>query len=311
MNRETIPITSEEQWLELRKQDITSTAMAGLFGLSPYCTVFELYHAKKTGLELPFETNDRMDKGLRMEGYAAQEVAIKEGWEVEAINDYIRLTDYKMGASFDFEATCPKRGKGILEIKALDFFRHRESWSEDEIPADKEVQIRQQLLCAGKYKWGAVAAFTSVYDYHLYFFDRDKGFEAGMITAAQEFWADVEAGREPKPDFYRDAPVIAELYKNAGGDLANFTDNEEYDALVARFSRLKEQANAFDKDVKAAQAELHLFLADKGGGISDNWQVKAGWTKGSPGTVVTKDMVGTVIGAKKPHRRCDIKYLKS
>ena len=307
MKRIEILPESQEHWLELRKDDITSTAMAALFGLSPYQTVFELYHAKKDGLVLPFETNDRMEKGLRMEAYAAQEVAIKEGWTVKPLNEYIRIEGKRIGASFDFEATCPKKGKGILEIKALDVFRHKDAWSEDEIPADKEMQIRHQLMCADKYDWGVVCAFTSVYDYHKYEFDRDAEFEAGMLDAAEKFWKDVDEGNEPEPDFYRDAAVFAELYKNAGGDLADRTGDELFEAAALKFNRLKLQAAAAAEDKDAAKAELWRILENQGGAWGDKCRVGAGWAKGSKGREITQDMVGTYIGARKPWRRCDVK----
>jgi len=302
--RETLHPKNEEDWLEMRKADITSTMMPALFELSPYATVFELYHAKKSGLVLPFESNERMEKGKRMERYAAEEVALKEGWTVRPLNEYIRISGERIGSSFDFEATCPKRGKGILEIKALDFFIHKESWSQDEIPADKEIQIRHQLMCADRYEWGVVCAFTSVYDYHKYFFERDQEFEDGMVSATRQFWKDVDEGNEPKPDFYRDAPVIDALYRNAGGDLEDRTGDEELEAVLARYNRNKQLEKQAGEDKDAAKAEIHRRLAEAGGAWTDGFRVKAGWTRGSQGTTITQDMVGTIIGARAPYRQC-------
>lgn len=311
MQREVITPKSEQDWLDLRKKDLTSTMMPALFGLSPYSTVFELYHAKKNKVFLPFETNERMEKGKRMEGYAAQEVAIREGWDVRPKDSYIRLKGKRIGSSFDFEVSCPKKGLGILEIKALDFFRHKEYWSEDEIPADKEIQIRHQMMVSGEYSWGVVCAFTSVYDYHPYFFERDMDFESGLLEAAEKFWSDVDNGREPRPDFYRDAPVIAELYKGAGGELVDRTKDQALDSAILKYEISKEQEARAKADKEAAKAQIHRMLENDGGAYTENFRVKAGWTKGSPGKEITGEMVGEVIYAKNPHRRCDVARLKN
>ena len=50
MATEVIAFRSEQEWLDLRKKDITSTDVAALFNLSPYKTEFELYHEKLSGV---------------------------------------------------------------------------------------------------------------------------------------------------------------------------------------------------------------------------------------------------------------------
>ena len=36
----------EAEWLAMRRQDVTSTETAALFGLSPYTTAFEVWHQR-------------------------------------------------------------------------------------------------------------------------------------------------------------------------------------------------------------------------------------------------------------------------
>lgn len=308
LERDYFTPNSESEWLDLRKPDLTSTMMPALFDLSPYTTAFELYHAKKSGVEVPFETNERVEKGKRIEEFAAAEVAADQKWLARRNPHYIRMPDLRLGSSFDFHAECPKRGNGILEIKAVDFFIHKARWSEDEVPAHIEVQVRHQMMLADV-TWACVAAFTSIYDYHPYFFARDLEFEKGLQEAAQKFWADVDAGNEPRPDFYRDAPVIAQLYKDAGGELADKTGDKSFEGVAARFLRWKNEESAAKKGKEAAKAEMHRLLENSGGAYSDKYRVVAGWTKGSAGTVVTADMVGQVIGAKAGYRQCNITEL--
>ncbi|MGB9154376.1 MAG: YqaJ viral recombinase family protein [Alphaproteobacteria bacterium] len=305
-----VPITSEDQWLSLRKSDLTSTEISALFNLCPYLTKFELYHAKKDGLILPFKENERMKDGKDMEVFAANKVAKKNGWTVRPLQVYARIPELRLGASFDFEAICPKRGKGILEIKAVDYFRHKQKWSEEEIPPHIEIQARHQMLCAKEYNWSCVAAFTSIYDHHEYLFDRDEAFENGLIAASKSFWSDVDNGHAPEPDFVKDAAVISALYKNAGGEAVDLSADNQLSDLLAEYLRVKEEAKSWGDKQDALKSEIHFKMGERAKGFTPEYAVDTGWTKGSEGTVVTTEMVGTVIGAKSGYRKLLVKPYK-
>ena len=59
MTRQTITPRDREHWLSLRAQDLTSTDVAALFGMSPYKTKFELWHEKRSGERVRIAQNDR------------------------------------------------------------------------------------------------------------------------------------------------------------------------------------------------------------------------------------------------------------
>jgi putative phage-type endonuclease len=309
MTREIIEITSEDQWLQLRTHDLTSTAISALFDLSPYCTKFEVYHAKKSGLILPFDENERVKKGKRIESYVAQEVGLKMGWEVQPLNVYARIPGERMGSSFDYEAICPVRGKGILEIKGVDYFQHKAKWLDDEAPEHIEIQLQHQLECIDEYEWGCISACTSIYDTHEYIRERDHDMGLALRTAANKFWADVDAGNEPAIDFYRDGPVLDLLYSKAGGEPIDATKDEELDALISKHVRLGREIKAMDADRDAAKAQIHRRLENAGGAYTAGGKVTCGWTKDSVGKLVTEEMVGTYIGAKKGYRQCLTKIM--
>ena len=309
MARGLIKVESEAHWLDLRRDDITSTMSPALFGLSPYSTRFELYHAKASGVEVEFKTNDRVEKGSRMEQYAAQEVAQRMGWHVEPFKDYMRIPGARMGSSFDCIATKPDGSRGILEIKAVDFFRHREAWVDDQAPEHIEIQLQHQLECADEFEWGAIAAFTGIYDFQLYERDRDREFGAALQSAVAEFWAMVDARQEPEPDFARDDAVIARLFKDRGAPPLDLTADDDFAALVARFDVAKSSAAEFSKQADAAKAELHFRLADAPGGYSSRYKVTAGWTKDTPPRVITETDIGSEIGGRKGYRQLLIKDL--
>lgn len=307
--REFISIESEEQWLAERAKDVTSTGMAALFGLSPYTTKFEMYHAHKSGLHLPFDENDRVKKGKRMEMHAAEEVALKLDAAVKKIDWYARIPNERMGSSFDYELTMPDGELVLLELKAVDHFRHKETWLDDEAPPHIEIQLQHQLECADKYDHGVIAAFTGIYDFTLYERERDRDMGQALRRAARAFWEDVDVGREPSVDFSRDQSVLDLLYKSAGGEPIDATKDVELDALIAKHVRLGREIKIMDEDRDATKAQIHRKLENAGGAWTENGKVITKWTKDSVGTLVTSDMVGTYIGARKGYRQCLTKLI--
>lgn len=309
MNREIIPIRSEEAWLRLRQRDLTSTAISAVVGASPYATAFEIYHAKKSGLQVPFENNERVKKGNRGEQYCAQEVSEKTGWPIRKISEYIRIPELRMGSSFDYEIQCPERGWGILEIKMVDFFQHKAKFTDDECPMHMEIQLQHQFECADRYEWGMLAVFTGIYDYISY--ERERNHEMGenLCAVAKKFWADVETGNEPMIDYGRDAPVLDLLYKDAIGSPIDKTGDDELEALIAKHVRLGREIKEMDKERDAAKAQIHHRLENAGGAFTESYKVITDWVYDFPGTTVTAEMVGTRIGARKGYRKCLTKSL--
>lgn len=305
MTREITEITSEEQWHALRNQDVTSTGSASLFGLSPYLTQFELYHSHKSGIPLPFEVTERMEKGKRMEQYAAQEVADKlEAVNVRPLNVYARIPGERFGSSFDYELEFSCGEKVLLEIKAVDFFRHKNTWVENEAPEHIEIQLQHQLEAIDRYDRGIIAAFTSIYDFTPYERARDREMGKALRSAVKKFWHDMDNNTEPKPDFARDGDMIAELYKGAAGEAVDMTDDDEFNALLAKYERVKKSAAESKAEQDALKTEIHFKLGNKGGAFTKGYKINTGWTAGSAGTMITSDMVGTVINARKPYRKC-------
>ena len=306
MTREIIEITDHDQWLGLRKNDVTSTMSPALFDLSPYMTKFELYHAKKSGVEIPFKENDRMHKGTRMEQYAAQEVAIKQGWTVRPLNIYARIPEARMGTSFDYEVTCPVRGKGILELKAVDYRQHKQKWVDGEAPEHIEIQLQHQLECADCYEWGVIAAFTGIYDFHLYARERDRGMGANIVKAIKGFWHDVETGNEPSPDYARDGEVIDALYAGADGETLDMSADDSFDMLLSKFPRLRDEEQAAKQEKEATRSEILYLVGSHTGAYTERYKLNAKFTKDTKGTLVTPEMVGTTIGARKGYRQCQV-----
>ena len=129
MNATTITPKDEADWLAMRKQDVTSTESAALFGMSPYLTHFDLWHRKHSGNVPEFKTNERMKWGNRLESAIAHGIAEEQGWKVSPMKEYMRLPTSRIGSSFDFVITS--LGEPVhLEIKNVDYLAFRDGWIE-------------------------------------------------------------------------------------------------------------------------------------------------------------------------------------
>jgi len=309
MERITLKCNNREDWLEYRKPDITSTDTAALFGLSPYKTRFELYHKHASGIILPFTSNERVDKGNRMEAAIAHEAALQEGWtDLKPFKDYVRIPSERIGSSFDFEA-IDKDGEPILvEIKMVDYFRYRDMWVDSQAPDHIEVQVAHELMLAGRFKRCAIVAWTGTYDCNVIYRERDPNMERGILTAIRKFWQDVDARNEPAPDFARDEDMIAALFRSLRPDPADMSDTSLDDKLTA-YELARLQAKEFDDKAKALKAEIHFALGDVGEAFTNQYKIGAKWTKDSSGTLITDAMVGTSIGGRKGYRQLNLKRL--
>jgi predicted phage-related endonuclease len=305
MKREILRPETEEAWLAMRREVVTSTAATALFELSPYLTEFQLYHAMKSKLDLPFEPNERMLVGSRMQDFAADEVAREHDWEVWRADEFVLIPEIRMGSSFDYRIRDKERGEGLLEIKAVDWNIHRNTWVDEEAPEHIEIQLQHQLEVYDKFEWGVIVAFTGIYEKHLYFRDRDREFGAAIVNRVMKFWADVDAGNEPDPDFGRDGPTIKALFKG-GPEALDRTQDQEFNALLAKYAFLKDEKKVMENYLEETQNEIIRRLGNHSEAYGDRYKFKVSMIKESLGRLVTAEMVGEHVGGKAAHPRCRI-----
>jgi putative phage-type endonuclease len=230
---------NQEEWLKLRLRDVTSTEVSALFGLSPWTTVFEVWHQKKNQEIVDFHKNERMSWGTRLQDAIAHGVAEDDGLKIRRMDEYIRQEDKFMGASFDFEILDDE---GILEVKNVDSFIFKDGWIVDgdniEAPPHYELQVQHQLAVSEK-KYAVIAALVGGNRIVKIRRERDEKVISAIETKVKEFMYSLIEDREPKPDFVRDAEFISRLYGfaepgkilNAEGDIEIATAAHEYRSL--------------------------------------------------------------------------------
>lgn len=305
----------ESHWLELRRQDVTSTESACLFGMSPYLTRFELWHAKRSGEARPFVTNDRVRWGNRLEAAIAQGIAADNGWEITPMKDYYRLPDERIGASFDFVITSLPE-PALLEIKAVDYLAFRDGWQiedEDEPapPAHMEIQIAHQQLVSGirrTYLGALVGGNRTVVIQR----DADDDVQRAIRARIAEFWRTVDAGEAPPAVMPEDAAALIRLNSHAEpGKLLDASDDNELAAMIAEYRQAKRDEDNAKEHAEVMKAQILERIGDAEKVIVQGGSLSCGVVSDSLGTLVTTEMVGTYVGARKGYRRMQFFAKKS
>jgi putative phage-type endonuclease len=298
LTRISITPDNEAHWLSLRTQDLTSTDVAALFGLSPYKTPFELWHEKKAAEVVRIADNDRMWWGRRLESAVAQGIADKQGWAVRPFKEYMRIPEARLGASFDFRIIAPishapqSDGSGlgvydgdtsddaILEIKCVDFLAFRDGWTiEDdfiEAPPHIELQVQHQMLVSGLSR-AYIGVLVGGNRIEVIERQADPQVHAGILAAARQFWADLAAGIAPPPVMPDDAgAVIAMNQYAAPGKLLDARSDPSVIAAVAEYAAASARAKEADEAKQVAKADLLLAIGDAEKVLVDGYSVSAG-----------------------------------
>lgn len=303
---ETIAIESQEQWLQQRAKDVTSTEVSALYGLSPYLTEFELFHNKRDNVVVRLEPNERMRWGNRLEAAIAHGAAEDQGWDISKLNVYMRDMDARIGSSFDFQINSKSDGPGILEIKNVDGLQYRRAWIDDgagniEAPEHIELQIQHQMEISG-YEWTALVALVGGNEQKIVLRNRDREIGADIRQRVKAFWEQVQNNTAPSPDYSADAEfIIKKLHADADANLIAQSD-ASLDQLIEQYAYLTRMIKEQDtlKDATKAQILERIGMASKV--VSPLGTISCGVTKDSLGTLITPDMLGTYVGARKGFR---------
>jgi putative phage-type endonuclease len=284
LTRISITPDNEEHWLGLRTQDLTSTDVAALFGLSPYKTKFELWHEKLAAEIVRLQDNPRMAWGRRLESAVANGIAEDMGWSVRPFKDYMRIPEHRIGASFDFmvqdRAGVDDSAAAILEIKCVDFLAFRDGWTiEDdfiEAPAHIELQVQHQMLVSGLSR-AYIGVLVGGNRIEVLERQADPKVHAGILAAAAKFWADVAAGNAPPPVMPDDAAAVIAMNQYAApGKLLDARGNPDVIAAVAEYAAASARAKEAEEAKQVAKADLLLAIGDAEKVLVDGYSVSAG-----------------------------------
>ena len=280
MKRDIISPANREVWLQHRLLDVTSTEVSALFDESPYMTHFTLWHNKRDKVAEAISDNERMKWGRRLQDAIARGIAEDHGWRCEPIPEYWRIPEARMGASFDWRVFDADGRPGILEIKNVDRDIFLRDWKDDEAPAHIEMQFQQQVHITG-YDWGAIAALVGGNQATVLLRERDAQVGAGLQAAIAKFWASIEAGTPPAPDFMQDADTIRRAYGFAEpGKLLDARGDERVAQLCAQYTEATAAETAAKEAKNAARSELLTIIGDHEKTLAQGFSISAAMRAG-------------------------------
>jgi putative phage-type endonuclease len=298
---EIIPYTDEKAWLEMRTKVLTSTDIGALFGISPYCTLYELWHRKHDGYQVAFEPNQRMKLGTALQDAIAHYAAAENKWNIRRMDEFIQNVDLRLGSSFDysienenmhmgFEAdpsVALLKPIGLLEVKNVDYMIFKKDWIEKEdgsieAPLHIEIQCQHELLVSGlDVLWLAVLVGGN--DLKLIKRTPDQRIFDAIKQKSAEFWQSIDSNTPPSPNLDTDADFIKTMFQLAEpGKVISVKGNEHINELVARYTALKEFNKANELKTESIKAEIITLIGDAEKILGDNYSIDAGITGSSP-----------------------------
>lgn len=242
-----LKFTTESEWLAARKQDITSTEVAALFGMSPHKSRLKLWMEKAGRIESDFEDNPFTKWGRRLQNAIGTGIAEDEGWEAQDLALlYLRCPECRLGASMDFLAISPAEGRKLLEVKSTTYFDEEAGWFENKAPIHYEFQIQTQLHLAIKdgqdIQGGVIGALDGRKNTKVYRRTLDRDLMALVEIEAKKFWRSIELNEPPAPDYLVDSDLIRKLQGPIDlGRNISLTGNNKAHQLIERYLELSSE----------------------------------------------------------------------
>lgn len=289
---ENIKITSRDQWLALRRNDVTASAAGALLGVHEYATAYGLWALKSGKIEEDAEVSPAMIRGMLLEPVALKLLQMQRpDWDFrwngtpgELDGHYWRDTDHRIGATPDCWATGPDGRHHIVQVKTIQASIFRRKWmtNDDSESAEAEISpplwtVVQAIIESHLTKVeGAMLALLVIgagLDMHMI----DVPVHAGIIDRVQaavaDFWRRVAENDPPAPDYAADGATIAKLYGSDNGLEVDLRADNRMPALLADRKKLMAiRKDAYDR-LEPINAELKHKLGSHAGAYVPGWHV--------------------------------------
>lgn len=299
-------ITSREQWLKLRGQDVTASTAAALLGIHPYQTAYALWALKTGRIADDVEETPPMRRGRLMEPLAVQMLREERpDWQISdhPVGLYFRDPATRLGATPDLLARDENGKWGIVQLKSVEAGIFRRDWRDADGNVSPPLWIVIQAivechLCG--FEWAAVAPIVVGHGVEIPVVP--VPLHAGIIERIKAevaaFWRMVEDGRHPDVDYGRDADLLALLHAGDERVLDLSADNELPDLIAKR-----EALSAEKKATETQWDENRARILGKMEG--------AGAAKMADGRLVTAKRINIAAHQRAASTRIDIRVKKA
>ena len=263
---------SYEDWLEYRRLGIGGSDIAAICGISKWRTPMHVY-LEKLG-EAPEESiGEAAEWGTRLEPLIADKFA-QEHPEWAIIEKKVIYCHHEQEwalANLDRLIICPKRGRGILEIKTASEYLKQE-WDNGNIPDYYYVQLQWYMFIMNL-DFGYFATLIGGNKYREYEVYRDDELIAQIVRLAEDFWHQYVQIRHCPPVDGSDAcsKLLARLYPKAKNETV--LPLEDMDNIETYLS-MKQQKKILETAIAEMENRLKSCLGDYEIGIAGSYKLK-------------------------------------
>jgi|SRR5262245_12896851 len=289
-------ITDRAQWLRWREEFVGASEVSALFGAHPYVTALRLFVAK-SGVTFEDKDNPILRRGRIMEPAVGAAVAEERpDWTITRSKSFYCDPETRISATPDFFIHGDPRGLGVLQTKSAAPSVFERDWnSGKEVPFWITLQCLQECMLTGA-KFGVVAVlcmnpFDLVCSIHEV--QRHPAAEAKILASVKQFWDDVAHGREPDPDYGKDAALISILAprESSPEKSIDLSGHNQLPEMLEERELLHQRMRADEARCKEIETELKFLMRDAAvvTGLPD-WKItwKTGTRQGY--TVPTKEL---------------------
>jgi predicted phage-related endonuclease len=273
------PLTmrSEQDWLDLRQQDVTASDVGALFGMHPYQTVSGLW-AVKTGCVLP-----SMDSNIKRRGRLFEDAVGKAwleehpGWKLKKAQVYLRAPTLRLGATPDFYITKPDGERGVLQTKTTNPSAFKKFWTDETPPTWVVLQTITEMMLS-RVTFGQIAVLVisgyGTIELRTYDVPRHEGAERRIQETVRKFWEDLNAGIEPQIDYMRDRALIDVMYPHAqDGTYLDLRGDNQLPELLKEREQMMAEAKYLRECIDKVETELRAKMKDSESAIiGDGWR---------------------------------------
>lgn len=309
-DRTTWNISSRDQWLAKRQNNIGASDIAALFHAHKYTSAFKLWclHTNRLRREHN-EDSDALRRGRIMEPAVAE--ALREAhpeWIIASARQYVELTDLRIAASPDFyawpSAEALNRGEGqfLIQAKTVTEDIYEEEYTPAP-PASHLLQAQAEMMITGLQRniLAVMVLDGRKFPVHEYPLVADGEIHDQIAIAAKRFWHCVAKDEEPKLHHPQDAWAIARLHPDAGDEavLALHGSSDVIQTCQA-YQDVSTQLKALEGTKEALASKLKGILRNHARAEAQGWRIN--WP--------SVPEVHVAAHVKKAHRRFSITKIR-
>lgn len=294
-----MPITNRATWLEARREDVTASEAAALYGRHKYLTRLELAYAKIYGERQDRKMESARRRGHILEPACAAAIEHDHGIVPWKVGHYLRgrsASDHRIrvGATLDYDVRmdggdlCDALDKAnvphswgelyglpvqlAIECKSVDRDIFESEWS-DGPPIYHVYQALVQAML-GDYDGAIIAALIVNYahDLRLYTVPRDHALETKILADIADFWGDLDTGVMP-PAEPRDNATIAGRTRPDNSAVVDLRGDPTWPLMLEERERLKAKVSGLEYDIDAIEVALKERMGDNTTALIDGWAV--------------------------------------